>query len=304
MSTLLLALALAADPEAKPLDPTVAATVNGEVVRLDEVDAVIRRRPVVDAPITADQTRQLRRAVIDDLIDDRLLSKFLDAQGVAFTPAETDRHLAALAAALKKHSKTIAGYAAEIGLTEARFKQVTLDRLRFQKFLDARATDAELRKYHAEHKDIFDRSTVTASHIVARVGPSDPPGEWAAARSKLAAVRADIVAGKITFADAAKKYSVDPTARVGGRLGTVSRRDGIMDDLFCRAAFAQPVGEVSQPVDGEFGVHLILVSGRTAGAAKAFEDVADEVRDCYTEDVRANLLAQLRKSASIQFNIP
>jgi parvulin-like peptidyl-prolyl isomerase len=298
---LLLAVVLAADP---PADPTVAATVNGEVIRFDEVDALIRRRPVVDAPLTAAQTRDLRRAVVDDLIDDKLLSKFLDDHGPKFDQAETDRHLAALAAALKKQGKTVAGFAAEVGLTEARFRQATLDRLRFQKFLDGRATDDELRKYFADHKDEFDRSTVTASHIVARVTRAAPPGEWAAARQRLAAVRADVVAGKVTFADAAKKYSVDPSAARGGWVGPVSRRDSVMDEAFCRAAFALPVGAVSQPVDGEFGVHLILVSDRSEGSAKRYEDVADEVRDCYTEDVRANLVAQLRKAASVQVNVP
>ena len=77
-----------------------------------------------------------------------------------------------------------------------------------------------------------------------------------------------------------------------------------MDEAFCKAAFALKVGEVSQPVDCEFGVHLILVTDRTAGTPRPFDQVADEVRDCYTEDVRDNLVAQLRKAASVQINVP
>lgn len=304
---LLLGVAFAGDPPTppdKPADPTVAATVNGEIIRLDEVDARCRRRPVADVPLTDAQARQVRLLALDDLIDERLLAQFLRSQGPKLEPGEAERHFAALAEALRQRKRTVSDFAKELGLNDAQLRESYADRLRFEKYVAGRTADGELRKYHAENRDYFDRVEVKVSQIVARVSPTAPPGERNAARLRLAKVRAEIAAGKIGFADAARKYSIDPSSRSGGDIGYIARRDTVVDEAICRAAFALPVGEISSPVDTEFGVHLLLATDRRAGTPRPFEQVADEVRDCYTEDVRRNLLEQLRKAASIQINVP
>jgi len=71
-------------------------------------------------------------------------------------------------------------------------------------------------------------------------------------------IRKDIVEHKTTFADAATTWSEDPSAKQGGDLGFFDRQR--MVAAFADVAFALPIGEVSEPVRTQFGLHLITVT--------------------------------------------
>ncbi len=59
------------------------------------------------------------------------------------------------------------------------------------------------------------------------------------------------------FEDLAKQYSICPSGQNGGDLGYFGR--GQMVKEFEEAAFATPVNSVSDPVQTQFGWHLIKV---------------------------------------------
>lgn len=65
-----------------------------------------------------------------------------------------------------------------------------------------------------------------------------------------------IQAGELTFVQAAIEYSDCPSGQDGGMLGEFGR--GAMVPAFEEAAFALPVGGMSDVVETQFGYHLIL----------------------------------------------
>ncbi len=65
-----------------------------------------------------------------------------------------------------------------------------------------------------------------------------------------------IQAGELTFVQAAIEYSDCPSGQDGGMLGEFGR--GVMVPAFEEAAFALPVGGMSDVVETQFGYHLIL----------------------------------------------
>lgn len=298
-SVTLLVFAPSLFAESKP-----AATVNGEVIRLDDVDALLKRHTPTDAPLTAAQAKQLRADALQDLIDLQLLTQFLKQHGPKIPPADIDKYMQGVAAGLRKQKKTLADHLKETGQTEQQVRDGWTRVLQLQQLIDQKTTDAELKKFFEANREFFEGATVRVSHIVVRLGPTSTAGEQAAAAAKLKQLRADILAGKIDFAAAAKKHSVCPSARGGGDLGYVSRKDGTVDEPFAAAAFALKPNEISDVVACDDGLHLILATARKAGTPTTFEKVSDAVRDVYADEVRQSLLAKLRKDAKIEVTLP
>lgn len=78
------------------------------------------------------------------------------------------------------------------------------------------------------------------------------------------------------FAHLASEFSADiGSTSQGGDLGWISR--GATVPAFESVAFALSEGEVSEPVESEFGVHVIRVDEIQAEKAKPFEEVRDEL---------------------------
>ncbi|MBQ8476139.1 peptidylprolyl isomerase [bacterium] len=65
---------------------------------------------------------------------------------------------------------------------------------------------------------------------------------------------------EISFEDAAKKYSSCPSGQQGGDLGYFPR--GVMVKPFEEAAFSADVNKVTEPVQTQFGWHLIKVTDK------------------------------------------
>lgn len=70
----------------------------------------------------------------------------------------------------------------------------------------------------------------------------------------------EITSGKSSFADMAKEYSLCPSGYSGGDLGYFGR--GMMVKPFEDAAFDMGVGEISKPVQTQFGWHLIQLTDK------------------------------------------
>ena len=89
---------------------------------------------------------------------------------------------------------------------------------------------------------------VSASHILVST------------ESEAKALKTRIDNNEITFEDAAKEYSKCPSRQDGGSLGYFTR--GRMVKPFEDAAFDAKVGEVTEPVQTQFGWHLIKVTDK------------------------------------------
>lgn len=120
-------------------------------------------------------------------------------------------------------------------------------------------SDEELARYYQAHQTTFKRPPAAWLSYVALPRVPDH-ADSAAALARVRALRAEIVSGKVKFADAAKKESADSgSAQRGGELGWVKRDSSGFVAPFARALRQLPVNAVSEPVLTQFGYHLIRV---------------------------------------------
>lgn len=105
-------------------------------------------------------------------------------------------------------------------------------------------------KYYNANASLWtsgNRTQVRASHILV------------SSQEEAIKIKNDIETGKMTFEQAAMRYSTCPSAQNGGDLGYFGRNRMVVP--FERAAFSLPVGMISDPVKTQFGYHLIKVTG-------------------------------------------
>lgn len=125
-------------------------------------------------------------------------------------------------------------------------------------------TDEDAKKFYDENKEKFaEQGTVSAKHILVET------------EEEAKNIKNEISEEKISFEDAASKYSSCPSKEQGGNLGSFAR--GMMVPEFEEAAFKAEIGEVTDGVKTQFGYHLILVEDKKEGSEKSFEEVKDMV---------------------------
>ena len=122
--------------------------------------------------------------------------------------------------------------------------------------VDTAMSDADLQKLYEQQGT---GTQVRARHILLRLPPDATPAQRDSIIRLAGDLRAQIVAtsGK-NFAELAQKYSQDPGSKAqGGELPFFGK--GQMVPQFEAVAFALQPGQVSQPVETPFGVHIIQV---------------------------------------------
>ncbi|MGN0004764.1 MAG: peptidylprolyl isomerase [Candidatus Gastranaerophilaceae bacterium] len=91
---------------------------------------------------------------------------------------------------------------------------------------------------------------VEASHILVKT------------KEEAEKIKSDIENGVIDFEHAAGQYSMCPSGGEGGALGKFQK--GVMVKPFEDAAFSAELNKVTDPIQTQFGWHLILVTDKEA----------------------------------------
>ncbi len=132
-------------------------------------------------------------------------------------------------------------------------------------------TEDEVLQYFISNKEEFDTTEqVNASHILVDT------------EEEAMDIKQQLDEGG-DFAELAAEYSKDPSnAGQGGALGFFGR--GQMVAPFEEAAFSMEPGEISEPVQTDFGYHIIRVEEKTEGQEAKLEDVSDEIREILKEE--------------------
>ncbi len=128
--------------------------------------------------------------------------------------------------------------------------------------------ESEIREFFEEQREAIGERPpmVTFAQIILVPAPSDSSREAALAEANR--IRQLALEGE-DFAELAQEYSQDPgTKDQGGDLGWFRRGSGFVE-AFEDAAFNLALNQISEPVETQYGFHIIKVNRRQSGEIRA-----------------------------------
>jgi peptidyl-prolyl cis-trans isomerase C len=114
-----------------------------------------------------------------------------------------------------------------------------------------------------------------------------------------ASVIASLARGGADFGELAVEHSTGPSAPRGGDLDYFAA-DRMVPE-FSEAAAALAVGEISDPVESEFGWHVIKLEDRRQRPPPALADVHDHMKALVLRDLIRQRTAELREGAELTY---
>lgn len=208
----------------------------------------------------------LRTAVIQSMIDVRIMALAAEKAGLADTP---------------KFNRLMSNLHDRVLRSEY-----------FQAEILPQVTDESVRaRYDEEVAKLPPTEEVEASHILLET------------EDEAKGVITEIEGGAV-FADIAKEKSKDPgSGPRGGELGFFTKERMVPE--FAEAAFAMQPGDVSkEPVQSQFGWHVIHVTDRRQQPPPAYEQVQAQVRDLVLQDKMIATIEKLRSETEIEILVP
>jgi peptidyl-prolyl cis-trans isomerase C len=243
---------------------------------------------------------ELYSGAMERLINTKLLMMFLARQQLPVGAEKIDEQIEQLKADLKKDGQDLPSALVNNNISMDNIRKQYEDRLRWTAYLNKNATEATLRKFLADHRDLFAGTQLRASHILIKVEPDAPTAEKEKAKQKLLQIKNDIKNGTVTFAQAANKFSQDEanSGGAGGDLDYFTLGTGYPEE-FTDVAFKLKKSVISDPVETPFGFHLIMVTDRKEGKPVDFDQIKTYVLQEYGNELQRNVVNAERQRAKI-----
>ncbi len=269
---LVLALGAAAcgDSSDSLLPEDVAAEVNGAEIPADVLDGIVAA--VAPEASEAPETVEVERSVLSSLIQSVIATDLAAEEGIELTDDE-------IATLRDDNAEQVAAETEQFGMSDEDYLTYVLvpnevvQRLYTQ--IGDEVPDEEIQAAYDELEASGQTEVATISHLLV---PTEAEAVDAIAR----------VAGGETFEEVAADVSIDPgSAENGGSLGADVPLNTFVEP-FAEAARNAEIGELTDPVETEFGFHVLRVDSLTA---QSFEDLEPQLRQQAAQGTAQDMLS-------------
>ncbi len=248
------------------------AVVNGEeIARNDYQGQLNSQLQQMRGRMGPEQVLSLKSRVLDNVVNQTLLEQKAEEKGlqdkvteeeiesklqevIQQSPASSKEELAKM---LKQSGRTIEDYKERIK------KFMAIQKLQQEIVGNIEVSEKELKQQYEQ---------VSPSHILIKTEKRSEQE----AKQKAEEILQKIENGE-DFTKMAKEYSEGPSAKKGGKLGSIGRNSR-MAPAFEEKAFSLEVGEVSEPVKTQFGYHLIKVTDKKKAEGEEYEKQKEKLK--------------------------
>lgn len=245
----------------------IAAIVEDHVVLKSDLIQMVNMAAIqnkIDPRTNPDAFIQLQNSVIQSMVDQKIMLEMAELDSIVVDEKEVnqalDQQIQMLVAQAGSESRAEDALGQPIKDFRREFWYDMKDRMiseRYQQQLLSAivVTRSEVKEFYKTYKD-----SLPVLPMMARVRHLQipiKPGAAAKEKTKyfLSELKSKIVDGSSSFSDVAKAHSLDPSKNNGGELGWVKR--GSLVKNFETAAFTIELGKISDPIETEFGYHIL-----------------------------------------------
>jgi peptidyl-prolyl cis-trans isomerase SurA len=262
----------------------VLAIVNNDAITLSELQEAIAVYRYENRDRSNDNSDQLIQQFLTRMIDSRLQVQEAEREKIVIEEAEIDEELAERIKKmnLKGREEFEAALKAQ-GIPMAAVRKRVADELRRGRIVSRKVrlrisvTEEEVTQYlEANRAKLETGLSYHAAHIlvVPETGPDD--AAWENARIRADLIRTEVLQGG-NFAELAKQYSRDASARDGGDLGTLKRGE-LAQDIETQILSLAP-GQISAPYRSTLGYHVFRLESKETLEGEGMARVRTQIRE-------------------------
>lgn len=270
---ILLTSLLALNTSAQQLIDGVAAIVGEKAILYSEVDQVTQlfamqaKLPSYSNP---EVIQQLRIRALDELLNQQVLLEYARQETIEVEDRSIQMQLDQSLQNIEMQYGSLRKAAEAFGVDHYKIKSYYEDQIRtnllveqvkMELFSGIKVSRREVEDFYVTWQDSFPDKNPQVDFSILSVSVELGADKMEQLKTQLLGIKEDITNGVMTFEDAAGKYSKDPgSAANGGSLGLVGR--GVFVKPFEEAAFALDVGQMSEVVETQFGLHLLRLDDK------------------------------------------
>ena len=292
----------------------IVAIVNDEVITLSELDAAVSpyTSQIQTAAYSPEEKQemlfQVRRDILDRMIDRKLTEQKGKALGVSVSESEVDQRIERIKEEEFLTEEALRKALADEGYTLEEYRKRIKSQLLGIKLINREVkskvaiTEDEIRAYYEDHGSAYTgQKKYHLRTILVRVNSWENRAAKTAAQDKIETIATKLRAG-VPFEDLARRYSEDITAESGGDIGWFSI--GELTKELRETVRWMEEGQVSPVLETEQGYQILKLEKIEGTTGKTLEEAKDEIQETiYRQMVERKYddwLKDLRKDAYIK----
>jgi peptidyl-prolyl cis-trans isomerase SurA len=285
----------------------IVARVNDKLITQSEYDK--RLAQAQKAFRSSTEADQMRKAVLEDMIKEKLLEERATEMAVSASDEEIEAAVQRVKAQYNLTTDAEFDAAlAQTNMTRDELRRQMRETITLQKVIGRDVTsrldlsDDALRMEYERQKEKYYAVAEEAqvAEIVLKFDAADAEARQAAV-ARIEEIRAKIKSGT-PFADLARETSEGITKGRGGELGTVAK--GELMEALDAGIFVNPPAEYPAPVLTSDSIHLFHVTRRKAAGYKPFSEVKEDLRKRISDELYekrfAEYMDRLRRDAFVK----
>lgn len=237
----------------------------------EEVVAKVNDKEITKEELYDYMVSQNGAEALDSLISEKIVETEIEKEKIVVSDEEIQKSLDEMTEYYGSEEE-LNNAIKSFGYTMDDIKKNITTNLQLEKILEPyiTITDEQVQAYFEANKESLNQAEqVKASHILVET-------------KEVADEVKTKINGGADFAELAKEYSTDTSSAKGGALGYFGR--GQMVPEFEDAAFSMKVDEISEPIETEYGFHIIKVEDKKEAKQAVFEDLKDTIKGTLSQE--------------------